>query len=65
LIGELVSPEDLPDTGFTLPAPGGLWLLIIQWLGEIHACEEQDMYDSLEAALKQHEAAKARPAATG
>ena len=58
LLGELVSPDDLPDTGFTLPAPEGNWLLIIRWLGEIHSYEEQDMYDSLEVALKAHEAAK-------
>ncbi|MGA2032150.1 MAG: hypothetical protein ABSG68_07845 [Thermoguttaceae bacterium] len=63
LTGELLSPDDMPERGFAIPAPGGLWLLITGWPEGIQGYEEQDMYDSLEAALKAHQASHAQPAA--
>jgi hypothetical protein len=60
---ELVAPDDLPDEGYTLAAPNGNWL-VVQRFAHDGVIEEQDLYDSLEAALKDHEAAKRRePAA--
>ncbi len=43
-----------------MPAPDGRCLYIVRFLGDSHVWEEQDMYDSLEAALKAHQAAKAQ-----
>ena len=61
-LAELVAPDDLPDEGLTLSAPQGKWLLILGPIGR-GVIEEQDLYDSLEAALKEHAAAKQQTAA--
>jgi hypothetical protein len=53
---ELLGPDDLPNQGLTLPAPQGNWLLILGQIGD-GVIEEQDLYLSLEAALKEHQAA--------
>jgi hypothetical protein len=45
---------------WAIAAPG-LWLSKIRWLSNYRIYEEQDMYDSLEAAFKAHEVATGRP----
>ena len=60
LIGELV-PEDKPaEDSLAIPAPGRRWLSHIHWREPSGGTwyEEGYMYDSLEAALKTHAAAK-------
>jgi hypothetical protein len=58
LIGELLTPDQLTGKHFAIAGPG-VWLSKIRWLSDCHFYEEQDMYDSLAAALEAHEAAKA------
>ena len=61
LKGELL-PFDLRREGDALPAPDNRVLANIQWLEDEEDgiyYEAQDMYDSLEVALKDYEAAKA------
>ncbi len=67
LIGELLPPDRLPNKGIAIPAPG-VWLAKIRFLDdeESHVYEEQDMYDSLAAALEAHQAAKVQaPSSAG
>ena len=61
LIGELVSWQNAPAEGTFLPAPKGQWLTVVRWLEDTSlgiVYEHMDMYQSLEAALKDHEAGK-------
>ena len=61
LTGELLSWQDAPEEGTFLPAPQGQWLTNIRWLEDTSegiVYERMDMYQSLEEALKEHEAAK-------
>jgi hypothetical protein len=60
LIGELLTPDQLTGKHWAIAAPG-LWLSKIRWLSNYRIYEEQDMYDSLEAAFKAHEVATGRP----
>jgi uncharacterized protein (DUF2237 family) len=66
-IGELLSNDKAPKVGVAMPAPGNRWLCKIRWIEDVEEgvhYEEQDMYDSLEAALKAHHAAKAQAPST-
>ncbi len=54
LTGELLLPDETPEEGISLPAPGGRFLAKIDWLDGPSCWEEQDLYDSLKTALKRH-----------
>lgn len=57
--GELLAHDDVPEDSEVVPASDDSWIVIEHWLdGGPSFYEEQDMCDSLDAALKQHEAAK-------
>ena len=64
LIGELLDGDHVREDDFAMAAPNGLWVAEIRWLGKTSVYEEQDMYESLDEALKAHHAAKQPVAAT-
>ncbi len=68
LIGELLPLGEAPEDGDFLAAPGSCCLCKIRWLEDVEegiSYEVQDMYNSLESALKAHRVAKSVTAAAG